>query len=90
MTPPAPCKFSGNSYDLVAPPFPKYDMLKAKVDRSAGKIYFVQKTSKIMAFRQIPTMTKYHHGGNMSIMKLVEFCPTIDNYYNGQFISTPI
>ena len=35
--------FSGNSSDLVAPPFPKYDKLYAKVDRSAGKTYFVQK-----------------------------------------------
>ena len=37
-----------------------------------------------MAFRQIPTMTKSHHGGNLSLMAMVGFChqhiPTIDNY----------
>ena len=39
---------------------------------------------KIMAFRQIPTMTKSHHGGNMSLIGEVGFChrhiPTIDNH----------
>ena len=38
----------------------------------------------MMAFRQIPTMTKSHHGGNMSLIGEVGFChrhiPTIDNY----------
>ena len=38
----------------------------------------------IMAFRQIPHMTKSHHGGNMSLIGEVGFChrhiPTIDNY----------
>ena len=38
----------------------------------------------MMAFRQIPTMTRYHHGGNMSLIGKVGFChrhiPTIDNY----------
>ena len=28
----------------------------------------------IMAFRQIPTMTKSHHGGNLSLMAMVGFC----------------
>ena len=28
----------------------------------------------MMAFRQIPTMTKSHHGGNMSEMDMVKFC----------------
>ena len=36
------------------------------------------------AFRQIPHMTKSHHGGNMSLIGEVGFChrhiPTIDNY----------
>ena len=34
--------------------------------------------------QQIPTMTKSHHGGNMSLRGVVGFChrhiPTIDNY----------
>ena len=38
----------------------------------------------MMAFRQIPHMTKSHHGGNMSLIGEVGFChrhiPTIDNY----------
>ena len=38
----------------------------------------------MMAFRQIPTMTKSHHGGNMSLIGEVGFChrhiPTIDNH----------
>ena len=38
----------------------------------------------VWAFRQIPTMTKSHHGGNMSLIGEVGFChrhiPTIDNY----------
>ena len=37
----------------------------------------------IMACRQIPTMTKTHHGGNLSVMNMVGICrwqnPTIDN-----------
>ena len=37
----------------------------------------------VMAFRHIPTMTKTHHGGILSVMKLVGICrwqnPTIDN-----------
>ena len=41
-------------------------------------------TMMMMAFRQIPTMTKSHHGGNMSLIGEVGFChrhiPTIDNY----------
>ena len=28
----------------------------------------------MMAFRQIPTMTKSHHGWNMSVMDMVGFC----------------
>ena len=28
----------------------------------------------MMAFRQIPTMTKSHHGGNLSLMAMVGFC----------------
>ena len=38
----------------------------------------------IMVFRQIPHMTKSHHGGNMSLIGEVGFChrhiPTSDNY----------
>ena len=38
----------------------------------------------MMAFRQIPHMTKSHHGGNMSLIGEVGIChrhiPTIDNY----------
>ena len=28
----------------------------------------------MMAFRQIPTMTKSHHGGNLSLMAMAGFC----------------
>ena len=31
-------------------------------------------TMMMMAFRQIPTMTKSHHGGNLSLMAMVGFC----------------
>ena len=38
----------------------------------------------MMVPQQIPTMTKFHHGGNMSLIGEVGFChrhiPTIDNY----------
>ena len=40
----------------------------------------------VMTFRHIPTMTKSHHGGNMSVMNMVEFChwsiPTINDDYD--------
>ena len=32
------------------------------------------KMMMMMAFRQIPTMTKSHHGGNLSLMAMVGFC----------------
>ena len=38
----------------------------------------------MMVTQQIPTMTKSHHCGNLSLMAMVGFChqhiPTIDNY----------
>ena len=38
----------------------------------------------VMVTQQIPTMTKSHHGGNMSLIGEVGFChwhiPTIDIY----------
>ena len=37
----------------------------------------------MMVTQQIPTMTKTHHGGNLSVMNMVGICqwqnPTIDN-----------
>ena len=40
-------------------------------------------TMMTMITQQIPTMTKTHHGGNLSVMNMVGICrwqnPTIDN-----------